>query len=144
MFMGEYNHTLDLKNRIIVPSKFRDELGENFVISAGLDGCLYLTKKCDWEAFSKRLSELPFTAETRKLQRHFMRYAQECEPDKQGRINVPQNLKELAGLEKDVVLLGSGTKVEIWSKERLDDDCGNERMEDITENMSEKYGLSFC
>ncbi|MBR4343826.1 MAG: division/cell wall cluster transcriptional repressor MraZ [Lachnospiraceae bacterium] len=144
MFMGEFNHTIDPKNRIIVPAKFRDELGENFVISAGLDGCLYLTKKSSWEAFSQQLSELPFTAETRKLQRHFMRNAQECEPDKQGRILVPQNLKEMAGLDKEVVLLGSGSKVEIWSKERLDAETGDATMEEITESMSQKYGLRFC
>jgi len=143
MFMGEFNHTIDPKNRVIVPAKFREELGEAFVISAGLDGCLYLTKKSDWEAFAQRLAELPFTAETRQLQRHFMRNSLECEPDKQGRILIPQNLKDLAGLEKDVVLVGSVTKVEIWSKERLDGMSGDETMEEIAEKMSVDYNLRF-
>ena len=143
MFMGEFNHTIDPKNRIIVPAKFREVLGDIFVISAGLDGCLYLTTKEDWEAFATRLAELPFTAETRKLQRHFMRNSQECEPDKQGRILIPQNLKDLAGLEKDVVMVGTGTKVEIWSKERLDGITGDDTMEDIAEKMSVEYNLRF-
>ena len=143
MFMGEYNHSIDPKNRVIVPAKFREELGDVFVISAGLDGCLYLSKKSDWEAFAERLAELPFTAESRRLQRHFMRNAQECEPDKQGRILIPQNLKDLAGLEKDIVLVGDGNKVEVWSKEKLDGMMGDETMEDIAEKMSVEYNLRF-
>ena len=143
MFMGEFNHTIDPKNRVIVPAKYREELGEKFVVSAGLDGCLYLSKKEDWEEFSSHLAELPMKHETRQLVRFFMRNAQECEPDKQGRIIIPQKLKEHAALEKDVVLLGSGSKVEIWSKERLDNESLDESMEDIAERLSVEYGLKF-
>ena len=143
MFMGEFNHSIDVKNRVIVPAKFRDELGEQFVVSAGLDGCLYLTKKADWEEFAKRLAELPMTNESRQLVRFFMRNAQECEPDKQGRIVIPQGLKDLAGLEKDIVMIGSVSKVEIWSKEKLDSQSGDESMEDIVEKLSTEYGLKF-
>ena len=143
MFMGEYNHTLDPKNRIIVPAKIREELGESFIISVGMDGCLYLAKTEDWRAFAQRLEELPFTAETRKIQRYFMRNSSECEPDKQGRILIPQNLKELAGLEKDIVMLGSGNKVELWSKERLDGTDSDEPVEDIVERLSVDYNLRF-
>jgi len=148
MFMGEYNHTIDPKNRIIVPAKFREGLGDNFVISAGMDGCLYLVKREDWEAFAERLDKLPFTAESRKLKRYFMRNSAECEPDKQGRILIPQTLKELAALEKDVVMVGSSSKIEIWSKERLDSldnesaEAG-ESMETTAEKLSVEYNLVF-
>ena len=84
MFMGEFNHTIDPKNRVIVPAKFREGLGEKFVVSAGLDGCLYLMKNEDWESFAESLNELPINKESRQLVRFFMRNAQECEPDKQG------------------------------------------------------------
>ena len=143
MFMGEFNHTIDPKNRIIVPAKFRESLGDIFVIMIGLDGCLYLTTKEYWDAFAERLASLPFTAESRKLQRHFLRNSQECEPDKQGRILIPQNLKDLAGLEKDVVMVGSGNKIEIWSKERLDKITEDDEAEELTEKMSVEYNLKF-
>ena len=143
MFMGEYNHTLDPKNRIIVPAKFREDLGEIFIMSAGFDGCLYLTPKTNWDVFTQKLAALPFTAETRKLQRHFMRNSMECEPDKQGRILIPQNLKELAGLEKDVVMIGSITKIEIWSKEKLDESYDGESMDATAEKLFADNNLSF-
>ena len=143
MFMGEFDHTIDAKNRVIVPAKFRDELGEQFVVSAGLDGCLFLTKKQAWEEFAKKLAELPMTKESRQLTRFFMKNAQECEPDKQGRIVIPQGLKDMAKLEKDVVMIGSGSRVEIWSKENLDNISQNECMEEIAEKLSTEYGLTF-
>ena len=143
MFMGEFDHTIDVKNRVIVPAKFRDELGEKFVVSAGLDGCLYLTKKEDWEEFAGRLAELPMTKESRQLVRFFMKNAQECEPDKQGRIIIPQGLVDIAGLKKDVVLVGAGKKVEIWDKDRLEGETTDESMEDIVEKLSTEYGLKF-
>ena len=83
------------------------------------------------------------TNESRQLVRFFMRNAQECEPDKQGRIVIPQGLKDLAGLEKDIVMIGSVSKVEIWSKEKLDSQSGDESMEDIVEKLSTEYGLKF-
>ncbi len=143
MFMGEFNHTIDPKNRVIVPVKFRDELGECFVVTAGLDGCLYLCPQKDWEAFVEKLSQLPFTRETRELQRHFMQNAAECELDKQGRILIPANLKVLAGFEKDVVFVGVIGKVELWSKERLEANAPKSSMEEIAEKMSTEYGLRF-
>jgi MraZ protein len=143
MFMGIFNHTIDPKNRIIVPAKYREELGETFVVSAGLDGCLYLTKKTDWEEFAKNLADLPMTRETRRLSRFFLMNSQECEPDKQGRIIIPNTLKELAALEKDVVLVGSGKRVEIWSKDRLDNEVPDDSMEDIVEKLSTDFGLKF-
>lgn len=143
MFMGEYNHTLDPKNRIIVPAKFREDLGDTFIMSAGFDGCLYLTPKDTWDAFTQKLAALPFTAETRKLQRHFMRNSMECEPDKQGRILIPQNLKEFAGLEKEAVMIGSITKIELWSKEKLDSMDDAEGSNEAAEKLFAEYSLSF-
>jgi len=141
--MGEYNHTLDPKNRIIVPAKFREDLGDTFIMSAGFDGCLYLTPKDTWDAFTQKLAALPFTAETRKLQRHFMRNSMECEPDKQGRILIPQNLKEFAGLEKEAVMIGSITKIELWSKEKLDSIDDAEGSNEAAEKLFAEYSLSF-
>ena len=143
MFMGEFNHTIDPKNRVIVPAKFREGLGEKFVVSAGLDGCLYLMKNEDWESFAESLNELPINKESRQLVRFFMRNAQECEPDKQGRILLGEDLIRFAGIKKDVVVVGNGEHIEIWSKERLDGETPEESMEDIVEKLSTEYGLKF-
>ena len=143
MFMGEFNHSIDPKNRVIVPAKFREGLGENFVVSAGLDGCLYMWTYADWESFVLKLEELPFTRETRELQRFFSQNSSELEFDKQGRVLVPANLKKMAGIEKDVVFVGAIGKVELWAKERLDGVAPSAPMEDIAEKLATEYGLSF-
>lgn len=143
MFMGEYNFSIDPKNRVSVPSKFREQLGERFVISTGLDGCLCLTTIAYWEAFAKQLSELPATADARRIQRFFNRNASETEVDKQGRVLIPQKLKDYAQLDKDVVIIGNGNKIEIWSEEKLDDAGTVESMESIVEKMSVEYNLKF-
>ena len=118
MFMGEYNHTIDEKGRIIVPSKFREALGENFVVTQGLDGCLFLYSYEEWENFVEGLKKLPGNKEARQLQRYFMAGAAQCEVDKQGRILIPQKLRVQAGLLKDVVFVGVLSKIEIWRRER--------------------------
>lgn len=118
MFMGTYDHSIDAKGRVIVPAKFREELGDSFVVTLGLDGCLFVYPQEDWEDFVKQLRELPGSKEARKLQRYFMAGAASCELDKQGRTLIPANLREKAGLEKDIVFVGVMGKVEIWSKER--------------------------
>ncbi|MBP5159175.1 MAG: division/cell wall cluster transcriptional repressor MraZ [Lachnospiraceae bacterium] len=143
MFMGEFNHTIDNKNRVIVPARFRDGLGDRFVVCAGLDGCLYLYPMKDWEEFAAGLMELPFTKEARELQRHFMQSASECELDKQGRILIPGKLRSFAGLIKDVVFVGVIGKIELWDPERLEAGRPDATMEDIAERMSTEYGLSF-
>ena len=143
MFMGEYNHTIDPKNRIIVPIKLRDELGEKFVISEGFDGCLYLSKKEDWENFCRKLLALPGNYETRTLQRRILSTSMECEPDKQGRIIVPTNLKNKAKLEKDIVMVGIINRVEIWSKDIYEGESNDESLSAIMEKLSEKYDLQF-
>jgi len=91
---------------VIVPAKFREELGDSFVVTLGLDGCLFVYPQEDWEDFVKQLRELPGSKEARKLQRYFMAGAASCELDKQGRTLIPANLREKAGLEKDIVLFG--------------------------------------
>ena len=121
MFMGTYDHSIDAKGRVIVPAKFREELGDSFVVTLGLDGCLFVYPQEDWEDFVKQLRELPGSKEARKLQRYFMAGAASCELDKQGRTLIPANLREKAGLEKDIVFVGVMGKVEIWSKERWAD-----------------------
>ena len=119
MFMSEYNHTLDTKGRLIIPAKFRETLGEEFVISKGMDGCLFVYAGDDWNAFEQKLTSLPLiNKEARQFARFFLAGAATVEVDKQGRILLPAHLREFAGLEKDVVLVGVGSRVEIWSKDK--------------------------
>ena len=108
MFMGEYSHTIDAKGRLIIPSKFREQLGEEFVLTKGLDGCLSIYPNDEWAAFEEKLRALPLTNKNaRTFSRFFVAGATSCELDKQGRILVPATLREFAGLEKDVVLTGN-------------------------------------
>ena len=120
MFMGTYNHTIDPKGRLSIPAKYREKLGEEFVVAKGMDGCLFVYDNDEWAAFHKQLTSLPTMTvdETRMLRRFFLSGAQTVTVDKQGRILMPQELKEFAGLEKDVVLAGVGERIEIWSLEK--------------------------
>jgi len=121
MFMGEFQHTIDPKGRLIVPVKYRDELGDSFVVTKGLDNCLFVYPMNEWRTMEEKLRSLPFTkADARAFSRFFFSGAAECELDKQGRILLPAHLREYASLDKDVVLIGVSTRVEIWSKESWD------------------------
>lgn len=142
MFMGEYNHTIDAKGRIIIPSKFRESLGDEFVVTQGLDGCLFVYPNDEWQNFITELKKLPGNKEARQLQRYFLAGAASCEVDKQGRILIPGNLREQAALEKDIVLVGVLSKIEIWSKERWESNNTYGDMDQIAEHMAE-LGLSF-
>ena len=142
MFMGEYDHTLDPKGRMIVPAKFRDELGERFILTLGLDGCLFAYPMQEWEQFLEGLKKLPGTRDARQLQRHFLAGAADVEVDKQGRFLIPQRLREQAGLEKDVLLVGVLSKIEIWSRERWEQNNCYDNVDDIAEHMAE-YGLNY-
>ena len=138
MFMGEYNHTVDAKGRLIVPSKFREQLGDEFVITKGLDNCLFVYDNSEWTALEEKLRALPITNTAgRKFSRFLLGSAATCEVDKQGRILIPAALKEFAALQKDVVLIGVGNRAEIWSKERYDGTVTYEDMEEIAKHMSE-------
>jgi len=117
--MGEYLHTVDPKGRLIMPSKFRDGLGEKFVVTKGLDNCLFVYPMEEWQALEQKLKSLPFTkADARAFVRFFFSGATECELDKQGRILLPANLREYGKLDKDVVVIGVSSRVEIWSKDQ--------------------------
>ena len=121
MFMSEYNHTLDTKGRLIIPAKFREVLGEEFVISKGMDGCLFVYANDDWNAFEQKLTSLPLiNKEARQFARFFLAGAATVEVDKQGRILLPVVLREYAGIEKDVVSVGVFNRVEIWDKDTFE------------------------
>ena len=138
MFMGEYNHTIDAKGRLIVPSKFREALGDTFVVTKGLDGCLFVYDNKEWNAFEEKLKSLPLTnKEARQFARFFLAGAAEVEVDKQGRILVPNILREFAQISKDVVLIGVASVIEIWSRERFEGIASFEDMDEIAEHMAE-------
>ncbi|MGB9679205.1 MAG: division/cell wall cluster transcriptional repressor MraZ [Thermoanaerobacteraceae bacterium] len=118
MLMGQYEHTLDTKGRIIIPAKFREELGDKFILTKGLDNCLFVYSIDEWSNIESKLKSLPLTKkDARAFMRFFLAGAIECETDRQGRILVPLNLREHAKIEKDVIFIGVSNRVEIWSKE---------------------------
>jgi len=118
MFMGKHQNSIDAKSRMIIPSKFRDELGLRCVLTKGMDKCLYIYSMQDWAHFMERLAGLPTTdINSRQFMRHFYANANECEIDKQGRIMISQDLREYAGIEKELVTVGVMDKIEVWSKE---------------------------
>ena len=140
MFMGEYSHTIDTKGRLIIPSRFREELGETFVVTKGLDGCLFVFSDEEWRAFEIKLKSLPLTNKNaRQFARFFVAGATPCELDKQGRILLPATLREFAGLEKDVVLTGMLNRIEIWSKEKWNENnsLDDVAMDEIAEQMTD-------
>ncbi len=138
MFMGEYNHTIDTKGRLIIPAKFREALGEEFVLTKGLDGCLSIYPMKEWESFEEKLKALPLTDKNaRAFLRFFVAGATSCSLDKQGRVLIPGTLREFACLEKDVVLTGNITRVEIWSKERWADNSKYDDMDNIAAAMQD-------
>lgn len=145
MLTGEFNHSIDSKGRLIIPSKLRDSLGEHFVITKGMDGCLFLYPENEWEAFEDKLRTLPLTnKKARDFKRFFLGSAVEGEIDKQGRVLLSSSLRTYANLEKEVVLAGVLDKVEIWSKEAWDARTTDieENIEDIASDM-EDLGLSI-
>jgi MraZ protein len=118
MFMGEYQHSVDTKGRLIIPSKFREDLGITFVITRGLDNCLFGYPMDEWRKLEEKLKELPMTKkDARAFARFFFSGATEVEIDKQGRINIPTTLATYAKLEKECVVLGVSSKIEIWAKD---------------------------
>ena len=138
MFMGEYNHTIDAKGRLIIPAKFREALGEEFILTRGLDGCLSIYPMDEWKSFEEKLKALPLTDKNaRAFLRFFVSGATSCELDKQGRILVPSTLREFAGLEKEVVLTGNLTRIEVWSKEKWIENSNYDDMDSIAASMQE-------
>lgn len=140
MFIGEFQHSIDNKGRLIIPSKFREGLGDSFVLTKGLDDCLFVYPLNEWRNFEEKLKSLPVSSrDARAFVRFFFSGATECELDKQGRILLPANLREHANIEKDVVVIGVSTRVEIWSKEEWDKYNGDTNMgyDAIAEKMAE-------
>jgi len=140
LFYGEYQHSVDAKGRVIVPSKFRDGLGEKFIVTKGLDNCLFAYSAEEWGNLETKLKSLPFTdKDVRAFVRFFFAGATECEVDKQGRILLPQNLREYAGLDKDIYVIGVSTRVEIWDKAKWESYSGDENMS--ADNIAEKMAM---
>jgi MraZ protein len=138
VFMGEYRHAIDEKNRMIIPAKFRETLGDHFIMTKGLDGCLFLYPMAEWNILEDKLKSLPFTkADARAFVRFFFSGATECELDRQGRVLLPTTLKDFCQIVKDVVIIGVSTRVEIWSEEvwREYSQKAETAYEEIAENM---------
>ncbi len=137
MLIGEYEHSLDVKGRVIMPAKLRQDMGEKFIVTKGLDGCLFAFSQQEWLNFETKLKALPLSDKNaRNFVRFFLSGATECELDKQGRFLIPNNLRNAANLEKEIVIIGVGTRLEIWNKnswEKCDDDIS---ADEIAENMA--------
>jgi MraZ protein len=140
MFIGEYQHSIDTKNRAIMPSKLREKLGDDFVMTKGLDNCLFIYSMHEWKIVEDKLKNLPMTnKDARAFVRFFFAGASECELDKQGRMLIPSNLKEYAKIDKDIVIVGVSTRIELWSLEewnRFNSDA-NISYEDVAEKMTQ-------
>lgn len=140
MFMGEYTHSMDSKGRLIIPSKLREDLTEKFVITRGLDNCLFLYPFPEWNTLEEKLTSLPMTSKNaRNFVRFFFSGASECELDKQGRVSLPSNLRDFADFEHEIVIIGLANRIELWAKEKWDNymDEVEDSYEDIANAMEE-------
>ena len=138
MFMGEYQHNIDTKGRIIIPAKFRQDLGDKLVVTRGMDGCLFGYPMSEWEKVEQKIDTLPVNKkESRYFTRFFFSAAVECEFDKQGRINIPSTLRDYAKIEKKCVVVGVSNRFEIWSDDRWNDfsNDAEQNFNEIAENM---------
>ena len=138
MFMGEYHHNIDEKGRLIMPAKFRNDLKDKFIITRGLEKCLYVYSLEDWDKLVSKLNTLPYTKkDARIFIRSFFSGAAQIEVDRQGRINITSPLIDHAGLTKECVIIGANDRIEIWSKDEWDKffDVNSEKLEDIAENL---------
>lgn len=138
MFMGEYHHNIDDKGRLIIPAKFREKLGDEFIVTRGIENCLFAYSKENWEKIVEKLESLPFTKkDARVFNRFFLSGATNAEVDKQGRINITSPLVSYANIEKECVIIGVGDRLEIWSLEAWNNffDSAQNNMSDIAENL---------
>lgn len=139
MLIGEYEHSLDVKGRLIMPAKLREDMGEKFIITKGLDGCLFGFSQNEWLRFEEKLKTLPLTNKNaRDFVRFFLSGAIECEIDKQGRFLIASNLRDYANMEKDVVIIGVGTRLEIWNRDKWKTYNSDENIsaDEMAENMT--------
>ncbi len=144
MFIGEYHHSIDDKGRLIIPSKFRDDLGTKFIITRGIENCLFVYSLESWEKIVNKLETLPFTKkDARAFIRFFLSGASEAEFDKQGRINITSPLITYANITKECVVIGTGDRLEIWSEESWNNFfiSAKDSMSDIAENLFESVNL---
>ena len=140
MLIGEYEHSLDAKGRLIMPAKLREDMGEKFILTTGLDGCLFGFSMSEWEKFEDKLKALPITNKNaRNFVRFFLSGATECELDKQGRFLIAGKLREVAKLDKDVTIIGAGNRIEIWDKAKWEEHNSEENLsiEEIEQNMED-------
>lgn len=137
MLLGEYHHNLDEKGRLIIPSKIRDELGDNFILTRGLDKCLSVYPREEWNNIINKYKELPNTKDARNFMRFLLSGATECTFDKQGRINLPSPLMRYADLEHECVVIGVNDHLEIWSNDNWEDfvDGNESEFSDIAEHL---------
>lgn len=137
-FMSEYNHTIDAKGRLIIPVKYRDGLGESFVVTRGIDGCLFLYAGNEWQVIMDKLNELRMTnKKAREFTRFLLGGATEVELDSQGRILVPAFLREHATLEKEVILVGMGNHIEVWAKAKYEQVMSDTNIDEIAGELDE-------
>lgn len=138
MFMGEFHHNLDEKNRLIIPSKFREELGKKFVVTRGLEECLFVYSLTEWNKIVEKLRSLPFTnKDARTFMRMFLSGATECELDPNGRIVIPSNLINYCSLEKEAIILGVNERLEIWASNKYEEFFNNniDKFSDVAEGL---------
>ena len=137
MFMGEYHYAIDDKGRLTIPSKVRYELGEKFIVTRGLDNCLFIYPKDEWNIIITKYKELPNTKDARNFMRFFLSGATECEFDKQGRINITTPLIKYADLQKECIIIGVNDRLEVWSKDRWEQfiELNEENSSDIADNL---------
>ena len=140
MLIGEFEHSIDTKGRLVLPAKIKDDLGKEFIVTQGLDGCLFGYSLEEWNKFEEKLKTLPLTNKiTRDFVRFFLSGAVEEETDKQGRFLLPANLREYASLTKDAVIIGVGTRIELWDKKKWNEYNSEENLsvDKIAEKMTE-------
>lgn len=136
LLIGEYEHSIDVKGRLIMPAKLRIDMGEKFILTKGLDGCLFAFSQNEWLNFETKLKTLPLSDKNaRNFVRFFLSGATECEIDKQGRFLIPNNLRIAANLEKEAVIIGVGTRLEIWNKQTWQKCDENMSADEIADNM---------
>ncbi len=138
MFMGEYHHTIDEKGRLVIPTKFRLKLKDEFIIARGIEKCLYIYAMDDWNKLVSKLNTLPFTKkDARDFIRSFFSGATLCEFDRQGRTTVTQVLCDYAGLKKDCVIIGANDRIEVWDKDAWDSFLSDSesKLADLAENL---------
>ena len=136
LLIGEYEHSLDAKGRIIMPSKFREDIGEKFIVTKGLDGCLFAFSLEEWKIFEQKLRALPISnKDARAFSRFFFAGAIDCELDKQGRFLISSNLREFAEFVKDAVIVGMDSRIEIWAKEKWEKADNDISADEIAQKM---------